>query len=433
MESKGSFMRESANGPLPEEHELYEALLTEKATLPDDALLEPQRLSKLRSLLRNRSELRVCIDLHPRLVPSAEILAVLHPGQFENLVEGHNDRWLDAILFYKKLPQPDRTLAYPLSAFTETERRKLGVVPGCASLFTACPGMLFPFFTAEVKCGKEALQIADCANTNSMTIALRAVVKVYRQTNMVTAIHRKTLGFSISHDDGTVRIYGHYPEIDGDKTTYYRWSIRVFSYADDNARERETSSTFFWNVCTRFAPDHLRRLKEAISYLRDPLAPSGNSRTPSNPPPASECNATPLTPVTSNSDTAFAKPGPRQRPNSATVVQQLEQQRKEILAQFGQQQKVSEQQQKEAREREDKLLAQLDQQQKEAREREDKLLAQLEQQQKVSEQQQKEAREREDKLLAQLEQHQQKASEQHAQLMKVLASKMASDQASGKS
>ena len=151
-----------------------------------------------------------------------------------------------------------------------------------------------------------------------------------------------------------------------------------------------------------------RALPQAISHLRDPLAPSGNSRTPSNPPPASECNATPLTPVTSNSDTAFAKPGPRQRPNSATVVQQLEQQRKEILAQFGQQQKVSEQQQKEAREREDKLLAQL-------------------------EQQQKEAREREDKLLAQLEQHQQKASEQHAQLMKVLASKMSSDQASGKS
>lgn len=390
-------MRESANGPLPEERELYQAMLNETATLPDDPLLKPQNLSKLRSVLRNGSELRVCIELHPRLVPSAETLAILYPGRFENLVEGYNDRWLDAMAFYNKLPQPDRTGAYQLSAFTDTELRKLRIVPECASLFTARYGMLFPFFTAEVKCCKEALEIADRANTNSMTIALRAVVEVYRQANMVTAIHRKTLGFSISHDEGTVRIYGHYPEIDGDRTTYYRSAIREFTYADNDARERVTSYTFVWNIYTRFATDHLRRLKEAISRLRDPLLPSGNSSTTSNPPPASERNTTPLTTVTSNSDAPFKKPGPRQRPNSATVVQQLEQQHKETFAQFAQQQKVLEQQRQEIRD----LLAQLKRQQEEAREQENML--------------RQEAREREDKL-------RQEAKEQHAQLIKMLTS-----------
>jgi len=222
--------------------------------------------------------------------------------------------------------------------------------------------MLFPFFTAEVKFGKEALDVADRANTNSMTIALRAVVELYRQAGEITKIHRKALGFSISHDDGWVRIYGHYPEIGGDMTTYHRTAIRAFSYADNNAQERETAYRFVWNMFTIFAPAHLKRLKEAIGCLRDPLSPAANARTPSQTPTTSGDNATPLTPVTSNSGSGFVKPGPPQRHNSATVSQQVEQQRREIMAQFEQLQKTSREQQQEAKEREDKLMVQLQQQ-----------------------------------------------------------------------
>lgn len=410
MASKGSFMHESSHGPLPEERDLCKRLLVETTPPPDDPVFEPQRLLRLRTLLQDRSELRVCIDLHPRLVPSAEVLALQHPQEFEDLVEGHNDRWLDAVVFYKKLPQPDRTVAYPLSAFTDAERRKLGLVPECASLFTIRDGMMFPFFTCEVKCGKEALAMADRANTNSMTIALRAVVELHRQAGDVMAVHRKVLGFSISHDDGIVRIYAHYAEIEGEKTTYFRSSIREFSYADKDAQDRWTSYTFVRNLYTQFAPDHLRRIKEAISRLPDPLALSVGTTTTSDLPSASEPDTAPLTPVTSNSDAVFAKPGPRQRLTNATLMQQLEQQRKD------------------AKEREAKLMAQLEQQQKEAKEREVKLAAQLEQQQRESkqqaEQQQKEAKDREVKLTTQL-------NEQHAELMKILKHRMMHDQNAG--
>ena len=275
MESKGSFMREAEHKLSPEECGLFETL--KNTPLPHDPLLEPEHLCQLRELLRNRSELRVCIELHPHLVPPAEILALRHPDKIKHLVEGYNDRWLDNIVFYKQLPQPDRTVAFCSAAFTQTERRKLQLIPETASLFVACHGTLFPFFTAEVKCGKEALDIADRANTNSMTIALRAVVELYRQAGEVTKVHRQTLGFSISHDDGSVRIYGHYPEIDGDTTTYHRTAIRAFSYADNNAQERETAYRFVWNMFTIFAPAHLKRLKEAISCLRDPLYPAANA------------------------------------------------------------------------------------------------------------------------------------------------------------
>ena len=103
-----------------------------------------------------------------------------------------------------------------------------------------------------------------------------------------------------------------------------------------------------WNLQTHYASLHLKRLKEAISYLLDPLALSANSRTLSQTVSASGDVATPLTPVTSNSGLTFAKPGPPQRHNSATVTQQIERQRMEMKTQF-------EQLQRDAKEREDKL------------------------------------------------------------------------------
>ena len=121
-------------------------------------------------------------------------------------------------------------------------------------------------------------------------------------------------------------------------------------------------------------------------------------------------NAVPLTPVTSNPGPMFVKPGPPQRHNSATVSQQVEQQRREIMAQF-EQLKMSRQ---EAKEREDKLMDQLQQQQQEAKEREDKL--------------QKEAKEREDKLQKEAKERQDKLMEHYTQLMEMLTQKMGSAQ-----
>jgi len=365
MESKGSHMRDSSDGPMQEDVDFYHGLLAEIAPLPDDPLWEPHHVLQLRSLLQERSELRVCIDLHPRLVPSSEILALQRPNQFDDLVEGHNDRWVDAIVFYKKLPQPDRTKAYRPSAFTDVERRKLGIVPGCASWFTTREGMLFPYFTCEVKCGKEALTIADRANLNSMTIALRIVVELHRRAGNLMAIHRKILGFSMSHDDGIVRIYAHYPHVDGDSTTYWRRTIREFSYADKDAQERATAYTFVWNVDTKFAPTHLERLKQAISHLPDPVSQPFEIETSSSVLPGSEHRTTPLTPATSTSDAAFVKPGPPKRLTNANLAQQLEEQRKDFMAQSAEQQKQSKEQMAEQQRQSKEQMAEQQRQSKE--------------------------------------------------------------------
>jgi hypothetical protein len=81
--------------------------------------------------------------------------------------------------------------------------------------------MHFPFFTCEVKCGSAGLNIVDRQNLYSMTLIVRAVVELFRLLNRAEELHREILAFSVSHDHETVRIYGHFPVIEGTKITYW--------------------------------------------------------------------------------------------------------------------------------------------------------------------------------------------------------------------
>ena len=101
--------------------------------------------------------------------------------------------------------------------------------------------MYFPFLTCEVKCGAAALDVADRQNAHSMTIAVRGIVELFRLVKREKELHREILAFSVSHDDRTVRIYGHYPIIDGKKTTFYRHPIREFSFTELDGKEKWTA------------------------------------------------------------------------------------------------------------------------------------------------------------------------------------------------
>lgn len=50
-----------------------------------------------------------------------------------------------------------------------------------------------------------------------MTLAVRGVVELFKVVKRLKELNREILGFSISHDHCSVRIYGHYPIIDGEK------------------------------------------------------------------------------------------------------------------------------------------------------------------------------------------------------------------------
>ena len=135
------------------------------------------------------------------------------------------------------------------------------------SIFMATWQMYFPFLTCEVKCGATALNIADRQNAHSMTLIIRGIVELFRLVKREKELHREILAFSISHDHETVRIYGHYPVIDGGETTFYRHPIRKFDFTELDGKEKWTSYTFTKNVYDLWMPGHLKRICLIIDIL----------------------------------------------------------------------------------------------------------------------------------------------------------------------
>jgi hypothetical protein len=127
--------------------------------------------------------------------------------------------------------------------------------------------MYLPFLTCEVKCGAAALNIADRQNAHSMTMAVRGIVELFRLVKREKVLHREILAFLISHDHRTVRIYGHYPIIDGNNTTFYRNPIRTFDFTELDGKEKLTAYKFTKNVYDIWMPTHLKKICSVIDAL----------------------------------------------------------------------------------------------------------------------------------------------------------------------
>ena len=127
--------------------------------------------------------------------------------------------------------------------------------------------MYFPFLTCEVKCGTAALDVADRQNAHSMTLAVRGVVELFSLVKRENELHREILAFSISHDNRTVRIYGHYPVIDGPNTTFYRHPIRTFDFTELNSKGKWTAYKFTKNIYDIWMPMHFKRICSVIDEI----------------------------------------------------------------------------------------------------------------------------------------------------------------------
>ncbi len=108
--------------------------------------------------------------------------------------------------------------------------------------------MYFPFLTSKEKCGATALDIADRQNAHSMKMAVRGIVELFRLMKREKKLHLEILAFLISPDHKTVRIYGHYPVIDENKTTFCRHPIRKYDFTELDGKEKWTACKFTKNV-----------------------------------------------------------------------------------------------------------------------------------------------------------------------------------------
>jgi hypothetical protein len=127
--------------------------------------------------------------------------------------------------------------------------------------------MYFRFFTCEVKCGAEGLDVADRQNAHSMTLAVRGIVELFKYVGREKELHREILAFSVSHDDKSVRIYGHYPVIDGNKTMFYRHLIRMFNFIEFDGKEKWAAYKFTKNVYDMWMPTHFQRICSVVDEL----------------------------------------------------------------------------------------------------------------------------------------------------------------------
>jgi hypothetical protein len=127
--------------------------------------------------------------------------------------------------------------------------------------------MYFSFLTCEVKCGDSGLDIADRQNARSMTLAVRAIVELFKLAKREKEVDREILAFSISHDHRVVRIYGHYAVIDGNKTTFYRHPICAFDFTALDGKEKRTAYKFAKNVYDIWTPTHPTRICSVIDEL----------------------------------------------------------------------------------------------------------------------------------------------------------------------
>lgn len=275
LETKGSFLRDFGNEDPPTTiTNPGRDLLSAEQAVPQNSLFRDDIFRRFCREIEDRNEAMVVQDVSCLLVPSAKNLAIYGDRHLDILIENVNEAWTESIPVEGPRPQPDYSVGFRRSAFTDKQLHKLGPLVGSVfdtSFFVATYRMYFPFLTCEVKCGDAALDIADRQNAHSMTIAVRSIVELYRAVKREKELDRVILAFSISHDHRSVRIYGHYPVINGDRVTFYRHAIREFSFVEMNGREKWTTYKFTKNIYDIWMPTHLKRICSAVDQLPSSL------------------------------------------------------------------------------------------------------------------------------------------------------------------
>lgn len=270
LAAQGSYMDQSHLGISDTSTSLCQILLCSDQVTPTNSLFRDDLFYETCRSVQSRNEARIIRDISPLISPSAEVLAIHNFITLKLLTEGVDQGWNNSIPVTKVRPQPDYSVGFSQSAFTKRQLAKLSPYIGGlydASFFMATYFMYFPFLTCETKCGVAGLDIADRQNAHSMTLAVRGVVELFRLAKREDEVHRRILAFSISHDATAVRIYGHYPLIDGKETTYFRHPIRSYDITDQEGKEKWTAYRFTRSIYAVFMPEHLERIRSAVDAI----------------------------------------------------------------------------------------------------------------------------------------------------------------------
>ncbi|KAL2415544.1 hypothetical protein ABEF95_011750 [Exophiala dermatitidis] len=276
----GSLMDDYEGGIAARSERLCQMLLKAPQPPPEHTFFSDDSLfKKTCKRMRGANKTKVIRDIAQLIVPSAEILADKGAEHLEILRETTNACWLNAMPFLRPpgsrpapRPQPDFGLGFKRDAFNREQLQKLQPYVGDpladSSFVAATYNMYFPFLTSEVKCGATGLDIADRQNAHSQSVILHGLTTLFRLVGRENELNQEINGFSISHSDADVRIYGHYAVINEKDVRFYRHSIAEFNISPTaEGDQRWKAYTFVRNVYDLWLPEHFNRIRSAIDML----------------------------------------------------------------------------------------------------------------------------------------------------------------------
>ena len=334
LTTAGIYSEENMANIAQDEKNLCTSFLNANQPVPKISLFQDSLFELTASRYLRRSEAMVLRDITPLIAPSAELLYMFGATHLAHLREEINQSWIKCIcLASGPRPKPDFTVGLRSSAFTEIELNKL--IPYVGGFKETCfvkvtRDIYFPFITCEAKGGDLGLVVADRQNAHSASVAVNAVVQLYKAVSREREISGKILAFSISHNGEIVKIYGHYALIQEDKISYHSYAIHSCLFTARDGKEKWTAYRFTKNLYDKFLPLHLGRVKNAINQLPDPKIFVVSSLTSATSTEGSEASDSQemwkLSPA-SQDTTNFKKPRP---PPKVVLQQETERQKAQI-------------------------------------------------------------------------------------------------------
>jgi hypothetical protein len=225
---------------------------------------------------QNRNEARVCRDITPLLVPSPELLWLCGAQELENVAEEIGAEWSKCQTLGGPKPKPDMVIGISTTAFSEEEVAKLKNHTAAERPTVFTDNLYFPFLLCEVKCGNEGINRADRQNMHSSSLAVKAIVELFLALgeNQASQLNGQILVFSVSHDNERVKLYGHFPILELDRITFYRYPIATFDLNFEESQGRKRTHDFVRAIYGTFFQEHVSRIRDALAKMEDPRSRS---------------------------------------------------------------------------------------------------------------------------------------------------------------
>ena len=267
-------MSKSTLGVTDTNRSLCQNLLEKKQTVPQNTLFHDDLFDKTCESVQERNEAMIIQNISLLICPSTQVLRIHCAKHLNHLYKCVNEGWNSAISFHDTCSQPDYSVEFEQSAFTDDQLKKLKPFVSdilyefkFTTFFMTTSQMYFPFLTCEMKCSAAALDVADWQNTHSMTVAVWGMIELYKAVKHKKELHWEILAFLISHDHSSVRIYDHYLMFEGDKTTFYHHLIHKFDFTALDSLMRWTAYKLTKNMLDDYSLILHNRICSVINKL----------------------------------------------------------------------------------------------------------------------------------------------------------------------